>query len=110
MAFDECIGDLAQRQMHLPAQEDLHGLIEAGRIGFHSFHHGLATMLRQNGVDIKTDQELLRHANSRITLEIYKQAVSAEKRVAQNTAFKGLLRRGLDSAPSEMARKNQSLP
>jgi integrase len=41
------------------------------RIGFHSFRHGLATMLRQRGVDIKTAQELLRNANSRITLEIY---------------------------------------
>jgi integrase len=33
------------------------------RIGWHSFRHGLATMLRQQGVDIKTAQELLRHAN-----------------------------------------------
>jgi hypothetical protein len=48
-------------------------------------------MLRQQGVDIKTAQELLRHTNSRITLEIYQQAVSAEKRVAQNLAFRGLL-------------------
>jgi integrase len=61
------------------------------RIGWHSFRHGLATMLRQQGVDIKTAQELLRHTNSRITLEIYQQAVSAEKRVAQNLAFRGLL-------------------
>jgi integrase len=49
------------------------------RIGWHSFRHGLATMLRQHGVDIKTAQELLRHANSRITLEIYQQAVGDEK-------------------------------
>ncbi len=41
------------------------------RIGFHSFRHGLGTILRQQGVDLKTAQELLRHANSRITLEIY---------------------------------------
>lgn len=33
-------------------------------IGWHSFRHGLATMLRRKGVDIKTAQELLRHANS----------------------------------------------
>ena len=61
------------------------------RIGWHSFRHGLATMLRQHGVDIKTAQELLRHANSRMTLEIYQQAVGDEKRVAQNLAFRGLL-------------------
>jgi integrase len=69
------------------------------RIGFHSFRHGLGTMLRQKGVDLKTAQELLRHANSRITLEIYQQAVSEEKRVAQNLAFRGLLGEGCDSAP-----------
>ena len=37
--------------------------------GRHSFRHGLATRLRQKSVDIKTTQELLGHANSRITLE-----------------------------------------
>ena len=54
------------------------------------FRHGLATMLRQKGVDIKTAQELLRHANSRITLDIYQQAMSEEKRVAAGLAFQGL--------------------
>ena len=43
----------------------------AKRIGGHSFRHGLGTMLRQQGVDLKTAQELLRHANGRITLDIY---------------------------------------
>jgi integrase len=41
------------------------------RIGWHSYRHGLGTMLRQHNVDLKTAQEILRHANSRITLEIY---------------------------------------
>jgi len=35
------------------------------------YAHGLATMLRQHGVDLKTAQGLLWHANSRITLEVY---------------------------------------
>lgn len=65
------------------------------RIGWHSFRHGLATLLRQNGADVKTAQELLRHANSRITLDIYQQAVSEEKRVAQNRAFVSLIGRPL---------------
>jgi len=38
------------------------------RIGFHSFRHSLAVTPRQEGVDLKTAQELLRHANSRMTL------------------------------------------
>ena len=61
------------------------------KIGWHSFRHGLATMLRQQKVDIKTAQELLRHANSRITIDFYQQAVSGEKRHAQALAFQGLL-------------------
>lgn len=60
------------------------------RVGFHTFRHTLATLLRQHGVDIKTAQELLRHANSRITMEIYQQAVTAEKRLAQNRVLAGL--------------------
>ena len=48
-------------------------------------------MLRQQGVDLKIAQELLRHANPRITLELYQQAVGEERRVAQDLAFRGLL-------------------
>jgi len=61
------------------------------RIGWHSFRHGLATLLRQNGVDVKTAQELLRHANSRITLDIYQQSVPEERRAAQALAFRNLV-------------------
>ena len=56
--------------------------VEGKRIGWHSFRHSLATNLRSLGVDVKVAQELLRHANSRTTLDIYTQAVSAEKRSA----------------------------
>jgi len=51
------------------------------------------------GVDIKTAQELLRHANSRIKQDIYQQSVSEEKRLAQDLVFRGLLEGGLNSAP-----------
>jgi hypothetical protein len=33
---------------------------------------------------VKTVQELLRHANSRITLEVYTQATTSNKRAAQS--------------------------
>ena len=36
----------------------------------------------QFGVDVKVAQELLRHANSGITMDLYTQAVSADKRMA----------------------------
>lgn len=60
------------------------------RIGWHSFRHSLGTMLRQKGVDVKTAQELLRHANSRTTMDLYQQSVSEEKRKAQEVTFHGM--------------------
>jgi integrase len=47
-----------------------------------SFRHSLATNLRALGVDIKVAQELLRHASSRTTLDIYTRAISQQKRDA----------------------------
>ena len=57
--------------------------IEGKAIGWHSFRHSLATNLRAAGVDLETAQELLRHANSRITLDVYTRAISATKREAE---------------------------
>jgi integrase len=71
------------------------------KIGWHSLRHGFGTMLRQQGVDLKTAQELLRHANSRITLEIYQQAVEPEKRTAQNLAVRGLFEEKSIQHPSK---------
>ena len=51
-------------------------------IGWHSFRHSLATNLRSLGVDVKVAQELLRHANSRTTMDIYTHAVSEQKHEA----------------------------
>jgi hypothetical protein len=39
-------------------------------------------MLRSLGTDVKVQQELLRHADVRTTLNIYTQAVTAQKREA----------------------------
>ena len=51
-------------------------------IGWHSFRHSFATNLRSLGVDVKVAQELLRHANSRTTMDLYTQAGSVDKRSA----------------------------
>lgn len=53
-------------------------------IGWHTFRHTFGTLLKANGEDVKTVQDLLRHANSRITLDVYVQAVHATKRDAQS--------------------------
>ena len=53
-----------------------------------TFRHSFGTLLKANGEDIKTVQELLRHANSRITLEVYTQAVTSNKRAAQSKVVK----------------------
>ena len=54
------------------------------KTGWHTFRHSFGTLLKANGEDVKTVQELLRHANSRITLEVYTHAVNSNKRAAQS--------------------------
>ena len=60
-------------------------------IGWHSFRHSLAANLRSLGVDVKVAQELLRHANSRTSMDLYTQAVSADKRIASQRQVELLL-------------------
>ena len=64
------------------------------QIGWHNFRHSLATNLRAMGVDIKVAQELLRHANSRTTLDIYTRAVSQQKRDANTKVVQMMLPAG----------------
>ena len=42
-----------------------------------------ATLLKSRGADVKVVQDSLRHANARITMEMYAQALSQDKRTAQ---------------------------
>jgi integrase len=46
--------------------------------------HTFGTILNANGENPKVIQELLRHANLRVTMDTYVQAVSNEKRAAQS--------------------------
>lgn len=52
------------------------------RIGWHTFRHSLGTLLDQQGERLKIIQELLRHANSRITAEAYLHVDRDDKRSA----------------------------
>ena len=55
-----------------------------GKVGWHTFRHSFATILKSHGEDVKTVQELLRHANSSVTMNLYAQAVTDIKRSAQS--------------------------
>ena len=48
-------------------------------------------MLRQLGVDLKVQQELLRDADIRTTMNVYTQAVSEQKRSAQSSVVRLVL-------------------
>ncbi len=54
------------------------------KVGWHTFRHSFATILKAHGEDVKTVQELMRHANSSVTLNLYAQAVTDIKRTAQS--------------------------
>jgi integrase len=50
-----------------------------GRIGWHTFRHS-----HSSGVDLKVQQELLRHADIRTTMNIYTQAAPSALREANS--------------------------
>ena len=58
-------------------------LVPGQRFGFHNFRHSLATFLVSKGKDVKTIQELMRHAKVTTTLDLYSQAIDAAKVEAQ---------------------------
>ena len=55
----------------------------AKRIGWHSFRRTLATLLQANGTSVKATQDMMRHASSRMTLDVYAQSIPADRRAAQ---------------------------
>ncbi len=61
------------------------------RIGWHTFRHTYSTLLIGNGENVKVVQELMRHASSRFTLEVYTQARIEAKRQAQQRLVQVIL-------------------
>ena len=62
------------------------------RIGWHTFRHTFGTILIANDENPKVIQELLRHhANLKVTMDTDVQALTDEKREAQNKVVKMLL-------------------
>jgi integrase len=73
-----------------------------GKIGWHTFRHTFATLLKANGEDIKTVQELLRHANISVTMNVYAQGVTELKRNAQHRIVR-MVTGGKDEEAEETA-------
>ena len=53
------------------------------RIGWHTFRRSLASLLVVESPDMKLTQEILRHANARITMELYAQSTMPAKQALQ---------------------------
>lgn len=53
-----------------------------GKIGWHTFRHTYSSLLHALGTTPAVQKELLRHADIQTTLNVYTQAMSADKRTA----------------------------
>ncbi len=63
----------------------------SGKIGWHTLRHSYATLLRAQGVDVKVQQSLLRHATIAMTLDTYTQAATDQQRQAVGAVAAELL-------------------
>ena len=72
-----------------------------GKIGWHTFRHSYSKMLRAAHVDLKVQQELLRHSTIQSTLNVYTQAVSDEKREANSWVVRSVLRSEIGGSTTE---------
>jgi integrase len=69
------------------------------RIGWHTFRHSYSSLMVANGENVEVVQELMRHASSRFTLDIYSQAPKAAKRQAQERVVQMILSESFDDDP-----------
>jgi len=62
----------------------------AKHVRWHVFRHSFATLLKGKGEDVKTVQESLRHADSKVTLDVYTQGLMPVKRAAQRKVIEAV--------------------
>lgn len=62
-----------------------------GRIGWHTFRHTFRTLLDETGAPMKVQQELMRHADIRTTMNVYGRAMDASKREAHGKVVRMVL-------------------
>jgi integrase len=73
------------------------------RVGWHTFRHSYSSLLVANGENVKVVQELMRHASSRFTLDVYSQARKREKRHAQQRVVQMILPENFDDVMAEIS-------
>src|SRR5713226_9013780 len=62
-----------------------------GRIGWHTFTHTFRTLLDETGAPMKVQQELMRHADIRTTMNVYGKAMDESKREAHRKVVRLVL-------------------
>jgi site-specific recombinase XerD len=67
-------------------------------IGWHTFRHTYSTLLIANGENVKVVQEIMCHASTVFTIEIYTQARIEAKRQAQQRLVQTILTEENDMA------------
>jgi integrase len=77
------------------------------QIGWHTFRHTFSTLLIANGENVKVAQELMRHASSRCTLEVYSQARILMKRQAQQRVVQMIIPKESDAPEPVLACESQ---
>jgi integrase len=60
-------------------------------VGWHTLRHSLGTLMTANGEDVKTVQETLRHANFKVTMDVYTQGVMELKRNAHSRVVRQIM-------------------
>jgi integrase len=73
---------------HIRPAAKLAGIVK--HVRWHVFRHSFATLLKGNGEDVKTVQESLRHADSKVTLDVYTQGLMPLKRAAQRKVIEAI--------------------
>ena len=77
----------------VPATVALDEMCKAANVtykGFHSLRHTFATMMLENGTDIKTISDILGHSSVEITMDVYSHPSDSTKRKAVNKTFRNL--------------------
>ncbi len=62
-----------------------------GHIGWHTFRHTFRSLLDETGAPLKVQQELMRHADIRTTMNIYGKAMDESKREAHHKVVRLVL-------------------